>query len=183
MTMLLSLWLPILIITVALFFASFLAWAVLPHHKPDLRKWPDEERLRAFVRESGAAPGEYLFPLVHDHEMKDPEAVKRYDTPPWGMVNVWPDKPSMGGNMVKTVLFFFVVTVLVGYVGAAALPAGATMGEVFRVLGTTAILAHTAGGVCREIWFTRPLRAKLMDAIDGLVYGVITGLVFALMWP
>ncbi|HRQ65280.1 MAG TPA: hypothetical protein PKZ76_10550 [Xanthomonadaceae bacterium] len=181
--MLLSLWLPILIITVALFFASFLAWAVLPHHKPDLRKWPDEDRLRAFVRESGAAPGEYLFPLVHDHEMKDPEAVKRYDTPPWGMVNVWPSKPSMGGNMVKTVLFFFVVTVLVGYVGAAALPAGATMGEVFRVLGTTAILAHTAGGVCREIWFTRPLRAKLMDAIDGLVYGVITGLVFALMWP
>ena len=30
-----SLWLPILLSTVALFFLSFLAWTVLPHHKPD----------------------------------------------------------------------------------------------------------------------------------------------------
>jgi hypothetical protein len=183
MTLLLSLWLPILLTTVALFFASFLAWAVLPHHKPDLRKWPDEERLRAFVRDSGASPGEYLFPLVQDHEMKDPEAVKRYETPPWGMLGVWPAKPSMGANMAKTVLFFFVVTALIGYVGAAGLAAGASFGQVFQLVGTTAILAHTAGGVCREIWFTRPLRAKLMDALDGLAYGVITGLIFAWLWP
>lgn len=183
MSTLLSLWLPILIITVALFFASFLAWAVLPHHKPDIRRWPDEDRLRAFVRESGAAPGEYLFPLVQDHEMKDPEALKRYDTPPWGMVNVWAGKPSMAANMVKTVLFFFVVTVLIAYVGAAALPAGTAFATVMQVLGTTAILAHTAGGICREIWFTRPLRAKLMDVVDGVAYGLITGAVFAWLWP
>ena len=75
------------------------------------------------------------------------------------------------------------MTVLVAYAGQAALPAGAAFAEVFRVVGVTAILAHTTGGICREIWFTRPLRAKLMDAIDGGVFGLLTGLLFALMWP
>jgi len=46
-----------------------------------------------------------------------------------------------------------------------------------------AILAYTAGSICREIWFTRPLRAKLMDFIDGVAYGIITGVIFGLLWP
>lgn len=178
-----ALWLPILVTTIALFFASFLAWAVLPHHKPDIRRWPDEDKLLAFIRESGAHDGEYLFPLIDEKDMKEDWARQRYAQGPWGMVTVWSGQPNMPGNMVKTVLFFLVVTILVAYVGWAALPAGATFGEVFRIVGTTAILTHTAGGICREIWFTRPLRAKLMDVVDGVAFGAITGILFALMWP
>ncbi len=181
--MLMQLWLPILVATVVLFFASFLAWVVLPHHKPDVRRWPDEDELLKFVRDSGAEAGEYLFPLIDEKDMKEPWARKRYAEGPWGVVNVWAKQPEMGLNMVKTVLFFLVVTVLVGYVGANALPAGASFGAVFQIVGTTAILAHTAGGVCREIWFTRPARAKLMDFLDGLVFGILTGVIFALLWP
>ncbi len=44
MSALIGLWLPILITTVVLFFASFLAWVISPHHKPDIRRWPDEDR-------------------------------------------------------------------------------------------------------------------------------------------
>jgi hypothetical protein len=181
--MLLQLWLPILVTTVVLFFTSFLAWVVLPHHKPDVRRWPSEDALLDFIRSSGGQPGEYLFPLIDEKDMKEDWAKKRYADGPWGMVNVWAQQPNMGLNMVKTVLFFLVVSILVGYVGASALPAGASFGAVFQIVGTTAILAHCAGGVCREIWFTRPLRAKLMDFLDGLVFGVLTGLVFALLWP
>lgn len=183
MTFLISLWLPIVVTTAVLFIASFLAWVVLPHHKPDYKRWPDEDALMRFVSESGAAPGEYLFPLIDQKDLKEDWAMGRYDRGPWGMVNVWPAKPNMAANMIKTVLFFLVVTVLVGYVGQAALPAGAAFGEVFRVVGVTAMLAHTTGGMCREIWFTRPLRAKIMDALDGIVFGLLTGLVFALLWP
>lgn len=181
--MLLQLWLPILLATVVLFFASFLAWVVLPHHKPDVRRWPDEDALLEFIRNSGAEAGEYLFPLIDEKHMKEEWAQQRYAAGPWGVINVWSQQPNMALNMVKTVLFFLVVTVLVGYVGASALPAGAGFGQVFQVVGTTAILAHTAGGVCREIWFTRPARAKLMDCFDGLAFGIITGVIFALLWP
>lgn len=183
MDMLLSLWLPIVITTVALFFASFLAWNVLPHHKPDLRTWPEEERLLQFIRDSGAPAGEYPFPMCTLEELKHEAGRQRLATGPWGMVNVWPAPPPMGRNMVMTVLFFLVVTVLVAYVGSVAVPAGATLAQVFQVVGVTAILAHSTGGICREIWFTRPLRAKLMDLIDGIAYGAITGLVFGLLWP
>ncbi|NBB92021.1 MAG: hypothetical protein GVY32_02510 [Gammaproteobacteria bacterium] len=183
MTFLLSLWLPILVTTIVLFFASFLAWVVLPHHKPDYRRWPDEDALMRFVRESGAAPGEYLFPLIDQKDLKEDWAKGRYDAGPWGMVNVWPAKPNMGANLLKTVLFFLVVTSLVALVAWPALGAGAGSAEVFHIVGLTAILAHTTGGMCREIWFTRPLRAKLMDALDGVAFGLLTGLVFALLWP
>lgn len=183
MEMLFALWLPIVLCALALFFASFLAWAVLPHHKPDLRRWPDEDRLLAFVRESGAAPGLYLFPLIEDKDMKADWAKQRYETGPWGMMNLWPAKPNMGRNMLMTVLYFLVVSFFIAYVGAAALAPGATFGQVFQILGTTAVLAYAAGGILNEIWFTKPFRAKLMNLIDGVAYGVITGLIFALLWP
>lgn len=178
-----ALWLPVLMTTVVLFVASFLAWVVLPHHKPDVRRWPEEERLLDFVRESGAAPGEYLFPLIEQDEMKEDRARQRYERGPWGLIRVWPRQPDMVRNMAATFGYFLLVTLLVAYVAAAALTPGAVFGEVFRIVATTAILAYCAGGVLNEIWFTRPLRAKLMNAIDGLVYGAITGVIFGLMWP
>lgn len=184
MEMLFSLWLPIVVCAVVLFFASFLAWTVLPHHKPDLKQWPDEERLREFIRESGAAPGEYSLPWCSSTDaMKDPDVQRKMAEGPWGVINLWPRTPSMGWNLVATVLFLLLVSLLIGYVAAATLPAGARFGEVFQVTGTTAILAYTASSIFQEIWFTRPLRAKLMNFIDGVVYGVITGIVFGLLWP
>ncbi len=181
--MVLQLWLPILVATVVLFIASFLAWVVLPHHKPDVRRWPDEDALLDLIRRSGAGPGEYLFPFIEDKDMKEDWARQRYAAGPWGVINVWGRQPHIGLNMIKTVLFFLVVSFFVAYVGASALAPGASFGEVFRIVGVTALLAHTAGGVCREIWFTRPLRAKLMDFADGVAFGLITALVFALLWP
>ena len=38
-----SLWLPILVSAVAVFFVSFLAWMVLPHHKKDINAIADEK--------------------------------------------------------------------------------------------------------------------------------------------
>lgn len=183
MEMLFSLWLPILLCAVVLFFASFIAWTVLPHHKPDIKKWPDEDRLMSFVRESGAGPGLYMFPLIKGEDMKADWAKQRYESGPWGVVNVWPDKSNMGRNMALSVIYFLVVSFFVAYVGASSLAPGASFGHVFQVLGTTAILAYAAGSILNEIWFTKPFRAKLMNFIDGVAYGVITGLVFALLWP
>lgn len=183
MDMLLALWLPILVCAIVLFFASFLAWAVLPHHNPDWKKLPDEDRFFAFIKEQNIAPGEYLFPLIDPKQMKDPAMVERYSAGPWGIVNLWPSKPSMGKNMALTVLTFLVVSFFIAYIAAAALPRGASFTEVFQIVAVAAILAYTAGSICREIWFTRPLRAKVMDFIDGVAYGIITGVIFGLLWP
>lgn len=183
MEFLISLWLPIVVSAVVLFFASFVAWTVLPHHKPDIRRWPDEDRLLAFIRESGAAPGDYMFPLCQGEDMKSEEGQRRYAAGPWGMVRVYPGQPSMGRNLVITFVFFLVVSLLVAWVGASGLAPGAAFGEVMRVVGVTAILAYTTGGIMYDVWFARPVRAILMDILDGIVYGLISGAIFALMWP
>lgn len=184
MTMLLSLWLPIVVCTVVLFFASFLAWVVLPHHKPDHKPWPDEDALMEFIRSHGSPAGEYIFPWCPDSTAaQDPAVQKKYASGPWGLLTVWPHQPHMGRNMAMTVLFFFIVTLLIGYIGAAALPPGAGFGQVFQIVGTTAILAYSASEILHRIWFTRPLRAKLMNLLDGIAYGIITGVIFGLLWP
>jgi hypothetical protein len=183
MDLLASLWLPIIVVPIVLFFASFLAWAILPHHKPDWKKWPDEDALLKAVRESGAEPGLYLFPNIPECDMKNPDNQKLYARGPWGVVSVWPSKPNMGRNMALTVLYFFVVTFFIAYLASVALPAGASFARVLQVVGTAGLLAYCAGGILQEIWFTVPLRAKVMNLLDGISYGLITAVLFGLLWP
>ena len=55
--------------------------------------------------------------------------------------------------------------------------------EAFRVTGTAGIMAYVLGMFPHAIWFGRSGRNVLMDLIDGVVYGAITGLIFGLLWP
>ena len=58
-----TLWLPILLSTVIVFFASFIMHTVLAYHKSDYRKLPDEDRVTDAMRTAGVAPGAaYYFP-------------------------------------------------------------------------------------------------------------------------
>jgi hypothetical protein len=51
---------------------------------------------------------------------------------------------------------------------------------VFRFVGTAGIVAYCAGGIQNVIWFKRRM---ITDLADGIVYGLITGVVFGLLWP
>ncbi|MEM1081304.1 MAG: hypothetical protein AAGH65_06960 [Pseudomonadota bacterium] len=181
--MLISLWLPIVLCTAVLFLLSFLFWAVSPHHKPDVRQWPDEEALLEFVRRSDAQPQQYMFPLIAEADYKNPDAIERYNNGPWGMLVLWPAKSNMAMNMIKTVTLLLVITCTVAYVGLLTLPAGTSFAGVFHVIGIVAVLAHTTGGMLNEVWFSKPLRAKAMNALDGVVYGLVTALLMAWLWP
>ena len=59
---LIDLWLPILLCGIALFFASFLAWVILPHHFSDYKKVNDEGGLMDFYPQNGIAAGELHVP-------------------------------------------------------------------------------------------------------------------------
>ena len=133
-----ALWLPILVCGVALFFASFIAWAVSPHHKPDWRRVPDTEGLQRFVREHGVAPGQYIFPYMDDpSKLKDPEFKARFEAGPLGTLTVWPSAPNMPRNMALTVLYFLCVSFLLAYLCAVTLDPGATFAKVFQAIRST----------------------------------------------
>ena len=97
---LLALWLPIVLSAVLVFIASFVVHMVLPHHKKDLAKLPDEDRFLDLLRSNGAKPGMYVFPYCGDwNELKDPEKKKHYDAGPHGVLSVWSGPPSWGETM------------------------------------------------------------------------------------
>jgi hypothetical protein len=76
-----------------------------------------------------------------------------------------------------------VVSTLVAYIGSATLRPGAGFAQVFRVLGAAGVLGYSFAFIPNAIWFGQYPRAIAMSMIDGLVYGLTTGAIFAAMWP
>jgi hypothetical protein len=180
---LVSLWLPILVAAVIVFFAGFVAWTVLPHHRSDWVRIPNEESMLEAIRGLGLGRGQYVFPHAMTPEgAKDPDAKAKLQEGPRGSLIIW-DMPNTGKSLGLHFLFCLGVSFLVGYVGYAAIPAGAEYLHVFRVLGTTAILAYSAAEIPGAIWFGRTWGSIWKNVIDGVVFGLLTGGAFGWLWP
>jgi hypothetical protein len=179
MEFLTALWMPIVLSAVVLFFASFVAWTVLPHHESDFRKAPNEEKLMATVRELNLPPGSYMFPWCSHQEMKNPAMQERYKQGPRGKLVVW-DMPNMGRNLLLTFLYFLIVATFTAYIGYTAMGSGVDFMRVFRIIGSIGVLVYASSGQLNAVWFPR---RTLMDFIDGIAYGILMGLTFALLWP
>lgn len=184
MSELASLWLPILVSAVAVFFASFLAWVVIGHHSPDWKELPDERGTSDFLQKSGIKPGLYIFPMCRTKDqMVDEGKQQRLASGPWGTVNIWTRQVNMGRNLLQSFTFYLVTSIFVAYVGTLAFDRGAGFSKVFQLTGTAGIMAYAFGVVPNAIWFGTHLRPLLMDILDGVCFGLITGLIFASLWP
>ena len=180
---LVELWLPIVLSAVAVFIAAMVAHTVMPHHKGDWVKTPAEDDLLETLRSMGIGPGQYVFPYCSGPgDMKDPEVKKRCEAGPRGTLTIWPGMPNMTRCLILSLIFYLVVSIFVGYLGLLAIETG-SFREVFRVTGTAAIMAYVLGSFPNAIWFGRSGRNVLMDLFDNLVLGLITGLIFAWLWP
>jgi len=180
----LDLWLPIVLSTVAVFFASFIVWMVLPHHAADVKKLPDEQRFLDQLKAMEIPPGTYMWPNCGDKaEMKSEEFKRRFNEGPWGSMTVVGGEPNFGLNLGLTMLFYLVVSVLVGYITSEARTPYDGFWEVFQVATTAAILAYCAGGIPNAIFFSKPKRFIITDFTDNLAYAVLTGAIFGWLWP
>ena len=52
--------------------------------------------------------------------------------------------------------------------------------RVFRFVGTAGILTYGSANIMNGIWFRRKI---VGDVVDGIVYGLVTAAIFALLWP
>jgi hypothetical protein len=210
MDFLTHLWLPILLSGVGVWIASAIAWMAIGHHKKDRDALPGgekgEQEMMDTVTRMGIKPGNYGFPDFCQHDKlprkERMEALKvLYDKHPQGLLRVWAPV-NMGVNMALTFLFYLVTSAVIGYLAWAAL--GASVGglksvagevvangaaedhafwRVFQVTGTAGILAYCFASFPGDLWFQKKKRAMVMDWGDGVVFGVITGLIFAWLWP
>jgi len=176
-----SLWLPILVSGVALFFASWAAWMLLPHHKSEWAGLPNEEAVMNALRNANVGPGQYMFPYsCKPEDWKSEEFRRRREAGPTGTLTVWKSPPNMGINMLCTWLFFTIANFVIGYLAGIALDPGEDFLTVFRFVATAGILTYGTANILNGIWFGRKMVA---DIIDGIAYGLITGLIFAFLWP
>jgi hypothetical protein len=185
MVSLADLWLPIVLSGAAVWIASALVWMVLPHHKSDYKKVPEEDGFLEGLGKRNLAPGLYMFPYcAGPGDAKDPEFAKKMAEGPSGQLIVRPrGQFNMGKGMVLSVLYNMVVALLVGYVARVTLPAGETYLTVFRVTGTVAILAYVGALIYPAIWAGRPWGAVFKEVVDGVAYGLITAGIFGWLWP
>jgi hypothetical protein len=184
MDMLLQLWLPILLAAAAVWFWNFLSWSILSIHRNDFAGLPDEDAVMTSLRGMSIAPGTYVFPRAASNaECKSPEFQAKWKAGPAGLLSLWPSESKMGGKMIASFAVCLLVSLLVGYLGAAALDKGTGFAKAMQVLGTAGVLAYTMGGLCQAIWFNATRSAKFAMVIDGLVAGLATGAIFAALWP
>ncbi len=178
-----SLWLPIVISAVVVFFASAIAWMVLPHHRSDWAKLPDEESAREALK--GVPTGEYTIPhAATPNDRKSEDWQTKASEGPLAFVTVIPaSSMNMGKSLAQWFVHCLLVSIFVAYVTAHALAAGSDYLKVFQVAGTVAFLAYSAAHVPGAIWMGHGWGRALKDVADGLVYGLLTAGVFGWLWP
>ena len=180
-----ALWLPILAASVLVFVWSNLVWMVLPHHKADTRKLPDESPVMEALGKQSLAPGIYRFPWANSmKEMSEPAFVAKLEKGPVGYTVMLPNGPfNMGKSMGAWVAYIVVLSVIVAYVAGRTLEPGAPYLAVFRVAGTVAFLAYGGANVPAAIWWGKPWSNVWKETFDGLCYGLLTAGAFGWLWP
>lgn len=183
MELLVQLWLAILASGAAVWVYSALAWMALPHHKNDFRGLPDEAGAMAAIRALQLRPGNYCFPHAGTREEKrSAEFAARWKEGPAGLLNVW-GPVNMARNMVLSLVVNLAVSFVVGYLASTSLTRGADFWKVLQLTATAGVLGYTFGSLPNAIWFGSSRNAVLANLFDGVMQGLITGLVFASLWP
>ncbi len=179
-----ALWIPVVVSAVVVFVASFLAWMVLPHHKADIKTLPEEQALVDLLERLKPAPGTYMWPGCRSGESMNSDAYKaRYAAGPWGSINVQAKQPNFGMNLTLTFAFYIVLSVAVAFVTAQAVERDAEFLAVFKVTAVVAILGYCAGQIPGALFMGKPTRFVMTDLADGVVYGLLTAMIFAATWP
>lgn len=185
MTGLTALWLPIVVSSVIVFILSSLIHTVLPWHKGDYPKLPDEEKFRGAVRPLAIPPGDYMVPRCNSmEEMKTPAFNEKMVQGPVMIMTVKPNGPlTMTGNLVSWFIYSLVVGVIVAYAAVLALPEGSGYRGVFRVVSVVAFCCYALALPQLSIWYHRGWRLTLVSMFDGLIYALMTAGTFGWLWP
>ena len=180
-----TLWLPCVVSAVAVFIASALAHMVLKYHKADYKGLPNEEAFAEPMRKMGLTPGLYVHPYCPDpSQMKDPAVLARYEKGPVALISVLPNgAPRMGKHLTLWFGFCLFVSFIAAYVARHTLPLETDGLMVMRITGTVAFAGYVLGNLQDMIWKGQPLGNTVRGVIDGVLYAVLTGLVFRLLWP
>ena len=185
MVPIMSLLFPVLLSAVLVFIASFVIYVLLPYHRTDFERLPDEEGVTAALRPLAIAPGEYMLPYAEaPSDMKDPVFVERLNEGPVAIVTVLPSGiGGMGRRFAQWFLYCVFVGALTAYITGHALAPDAPSFEVVRFAGSVSFIAYTVASWQSSIWHGRIWSTNVKNTFDGLVYALLTATTFSWLWP
>jgi hypothetical protein len=185
MTSMSALWLPILLSSVLVFFVSSIIHMASPWHKSDYPKLANENQVMDALRPLVTGPGDYMVPRPSSMaEMKSAEFIAKVERGPRVIMTVTPGGPStMTRELVLWFVYLIVVNVLTAYVAAHALLPGAPFRAVIRFAGLVSFIAYASALWQLSIWYRRSWGITFKATFDSLIYGVLTALTFAYLWP
>ena len=185
MSALASLWLPVLVAALAVFFASSLIHMVLRWHQSDYRRLGDEDAVRAALRQSGDAPGQYHTPWcagMKEAQAEDMQA--KFREGPVAIVTVVnPGAPNMGPMLGRWFVLNLVIAAVVAAIVLQVYGPGADSHYAGHLAGLITLLAYGGGAPSQSIWMGKPWSTTAKDLLDALIYGVVTALAFWWLWP
>jgi hypothetical protein len=183
MVSLVQLWLPILLSAVGVFVASAILHMVLRFwHGPDYRRFSNQDDIQAAIRKGGTGGGMYMVPYCGPEEMKKPELAEKFKTGPIGLVFLREGGMSVGRAMFQWFVLCLVMALFVGYVAAIVFSGGDTA-NLFRVTATIAFVGFGFGPLAAAVWDNLPWKVAFKRVVDALIYGAVTGAIFAWLWP
>lgn len=182
-----SLWLPVVLSAVAVFFVSAILHMVLKYHRADYKRLANEDAVAPALRQASPAPapGVYMIPHAMDPgQMKDPAIQKKFVDGPVAIITVLRNgPPNLGKHLAQWFLFCLLVSFVTAYVARHTLASGTDGLEVLRLTGTIAFIGYGFGYFQDSIWKGIPWSNSLRGILDAAVYAVVTGLVFRFLWP
>jgi hypothetical protein len=180
-----ALWMPILLSAVIVFVASSILHMVLPYHKSDYRKLPDEDKVVDTLRAAGVTPGPaYHFPHSTHKEMKSPEMVEKFKRGPIGLLTVIPSgPPAMGKYLGLWFVYCVVVGIFVACIAGTTLAPGTRYPMVFHTAGLAALMAYGVAQLQDSIWKGQTWGVTFKHVVDGLIYALLTAGTFGWLWP
>lgn len=179
------LWLPIVVSAVVVFVVSSLIHMVLPWHKNDFPRLPNEDAVMDALRPLSIPPGEYLAPRPASREqLRSPEFLERLSRGPVFLLTMMPNGMVMTGKSLG--LWFVYLLVVAGFAGSIAWTAlSRSVDEhlVFHTVGLTSFMGYSFALWQMSIWYRRPWMMSLKATIDGFIYALFTAGIFAWLWP
>ena len=176
---------PIFAAALAVFVASSVIHMVLKWHKSEYRKIPNEDEVRAAVRAGSLGPGQYIIPYCSDPKefQQEPMKTKLAEGPVGTMTLRAPGLPGMGSMLGSWFALNVAVAAIAGYLACSTLPAGTSFLAVCRLVGGVTFVAYAVGTVSNAIWWGKPWSAAIKELGDAFIYGLVSALAFAWLWP
>ena len=153
-----ELWLPILVATVLVFVASNIVWMVLPHHKSDARRLPDEGEPWTPRRSRTSSPAVYRYPVGRLHGRDgSPPSSRSSRRGRVGLLTVMPNGPFDMGRSLGLLDRLPRRDLGDGRVRHGPVPRRRVhTSRCFRVVGTVAFIGYSAAQLPSAIWWAKP---------------------------